>query len=115
MPKKNVVEALRNLFEKELKKAGIPIRGKVFTMGEKNYLGDYVLGDIVVDIVGSPSDRRLETIENFKRQYGHRYTVAILAPESMKGILGCSVADEVYTSGSIKLLVNKIKKHIESR
>src|SRR3990172_13254891 len=108
MPKKSKADILKELLEAELNKNGVRYGGCVFSMGEVNYLGDYVFNDMVVDVVGDSKDKRINSITKFKSKYGCRYKVIILADDKMKNVLDCTVADEVYTISSMGLLIKKI-------
>jgi hypothetical protein len=78
-------------------------------MGESLYLADYVFPGFVVDVIASNSDRRIKTLEKFKKFTKGTNKIVLLVDDGLKDILELA-CDETYTASSMDLLVEKIKK-----
>lgn len=113
MSKKSKADVLESVLESELQKHDIPALGRVFSMGATNYLAGFVYGRLVVDVVGCATDKKLDTLRNFKKSFGSMYRIAILTDDSNKNVMGItSIANDVYTLSSLNMLMSAIKREI---
>jgi hypothetical protein len=111
MPKKSKEDVLRGKLEKALTKAGLGRSGKTFGLGEnEGFCADYVFGPIVLEIITSDNDKRLEKVERFKKKFGYSYKVFLLVDDHVKNILSIGPCDSLFTEESIGLLVASIVK-----
>ena len=109
MPKKSKEEVLRGKLVKGFEKSGLRLCGKTFSLGEtEGYCADYVCGDVVIEVINSIEDKRLEKISKFKKKFGHRYTVFIFADDHMKDVSLVNPCDALYTAESLNLMIKKV-------
>lgn len=111
MPKKSNEEVLHDKLVKGFKKAKMYACGKTFGIGEmEGYCAEFVIGNVVIEVITSISDSRLEKVARFKKAFGRRYTVFAFADDHMKDADMVGACDALYTVESLPLMISKIRE-----
>lgn len=116
MPKKSKEAVLQGKVEAGFGKHGLRLTGKVFSLDDKEgYCADYVIGDVLIEVITSAEDKKLEKLTKFKKRFGHRYTVFVFTSDDAKDVLSMKCYDALYTASSMNLMITKVIELINKK
>jgi hypothetical protein len=103
--------SVEDKFISVLKKNRIKFQSKLFNLGDKLYLPNFVFGRLVVEVEEDVSANRLEVINKFKKSFAG-YRVVLLAGDQAHYIAAAKEFDEVFNFDSVNLLLAEIKENL---
>jgi hypothetical protein len=105
-------KSLGDRFVTILEANGITHSSKIFNLGGKLYLPDFVFNYFIVEVLEEVTKRKLASISEFKRSCGG-YKIVLLTNDKKHMVEGADHFDEVFDFDSIKVLIAEIKKNIQ--
>ena len=87
---------------------------KIFNLGDRLYLPDFVFNDLIVEVSEEVTARKIDTIKEFKHS-SPSYRIVLLTDGDDKVIDGATHFDESFDLGSIKVLLSEIKKSLRGK
>lgn len=103
--------SLEDKFIEVLNKNHISFGGKLFNMGNKLYLPDFVFDRFIVEVEDCVCNNRMETIREFKKNFGG-YKIVLLTADESNILNAAKEFDEVFDFGSMELLLGEIRKNM---
>ena len=106
MPRK---ARLEDRFVEALEKGGVSYDSKIFYVGNKLYLPDFVFGGLIVEISEELTPKRLELIKKF-RKADDEHKIYLLTEDTKHAVEFAEFFDEVFDYASMNVLMSQIKK-----
>ncbi len=110
--KENKGHSLEDRFIETLERNKLRFVSKLFNIGDKLYLPDFVFGKLIVEVEDCVSGTRVKTINKF-RQFHKDYRVVLLTDDGLHSVEVAREFDEVFDFNSVSLLLSEIKKALE--
>ena len=105
------VVSLEDRFIGALKKRSLKPSPKLFNLGNKLYLPDFVFNQLIVEVEDCIQSNRIGIIKEFKKCFPH-YTLVLLTNGTKECLDVAKVFDSVVDFNSIDLLLSEICKHL---
>ena len=87
-------------------------QSRIFNLGDKLYLPDFVFDRLIVEIDQYVTDSKLSLIKEFRKLYlGHK--IALLGSSNKRCLAIMQEFDEVYDVNNMDLLLFEIRKHLK--
>jgi hypothetical protein len=103
--------SLEDRFIEVLKSNKIAYHGKLFNIGDKLYLPDFVFNTLIVEVEDCISDNRTKVIRQFRKEHPN-YTLILLTADHKRCVEAAKEFNEVFDIDSVSILLSEIKKHM---
>ena len=113
MPKKKKENklSLEDKFIEVLEINHIEFQNKLFNLGDKLYLPDFVFGNFIVEVEDCVSENRMKVIVEFKKCFPS-YKLVLLTCDHAHSVQAAKEFHEVFDFDSVSILLSEIKKHL---